>query len=286
MFGKKVLKVMAALLILVFAATSLGCGKQADKPANQPAAPEITKIQIAGSTSVQPLSEELAKAFMAKDSKVRIDVAGGGSGAGIKAAQTGSADIGASSRELKQEEKTVKEFVIALDGIAVIVHKDNKIADLTKEDIKKIFLGEVTDWSKISKNASGPIRVYTREEGSGTRGAFEELVLGKDAAGKELKVSEKANVQNSTGAVRTAVAGDKNGIGYISIGSINDTIKPLKIDGVEATEANVKATTYKISRPFVYMTQKEPAGAVKAYIDWVLSAEGQAIVKQHFIPVQ
>lgn len=287
MFKSSPLKAaLAVVLVLMMAVAAVGCGQKQEPPKEQKTNELSGTVQIAGSTSVQPLSEELAKEFMNKNPKVKINVAGGGSGAGIKAAAEGTADIGASSRELKADEKAkVKEFVIALDGIAVIVHKDNKISELKKEDVKKIFLGEVTDWSQIG-GEKGKIQVYTREEGSGTRGAFEEIVLGKDASGKELKIFEKANVQNSTGAVRTAVAGDKNGIGYISIGSLNPEVKALKIDGAEATEANVKAGTYKISRPFIYMTQKEPAGVVKAYLDFVLGPEGQAIVKKHFIPVK
>ena len=269
---------MALLLVLLLAVTAAACGQ---KETPKPASNELSgNIQIAGSTSVQPLSEELAKAFMAKNPKVKINVAGGGSGAGIKAAAEGTADIGASSRELKAEEKKVKEFVIALDGVAVIVHKDNKVADLKIEDVKKIFSGEITDWSKVG-GAKGAIHVISREEGSGTRGAFDELVLGKEG-----KLTEKAIVQNSTGAVRTAVATDKNAIGYISLGSLNDEIKALKINGVEATAANVKNNSYKISRPFIYMTPKEPAGIVKAYIDYVLSAEGQELVKKHFISIK
>lgn len=280
-------KIVALMLVLMLVVSVAACGKKEEpKPAAPNAPAELSgTIQIAGSTSVQPLSEELAKAFMAKNPKVKINVAGGGSGAGIKAAQEGTADIGASSRDLKTEEKTVKEFVIALDGIAIVVHKDSKIADLKKEDIKKIFLGEVTDWSKLG-GAKGPIRVVTREEGSGTRGAFEELVLGKDAAGKELKIFDKANVQNSTGAVRTAVAKDPNAIGFVSLGSLNEEVKAIKVDGVEATVANVKSKTYKVSRPFVYMTKADPSGIVKAYIDFVLSSEGQEVVKKSFITVK
>lgn len=285
MLNKKVLKSLVAPMILAVAITAVGCGKT--EPAKNTAdTPKQVKIQIAGSTSVQPLSEELAKAYMAKNTNVRIDVAGGGSGAGIKAAQTGTADIGSSSRELTPEEKpTVKETVIAMDGIVVIVHKDNKVADLKKDDIKKIFLGEITDWAQVG-GEKGPIRVFTRETGSGTRGAFEELVLGKDAAGKQLLVMDKANVQNSTGAVRTAVAGDKNAIGYISLGSMSTDVKGVKVDGIEATVANIKANTYKISRPFLYMTQKEATGEVKKFIDWVLSSEGQEIVKKEFITIK
>lgn len=280
-------KTIAFLMVLMLAFTAAGCGESgSQEKAPSPGTNELSgTLQIAGSTSVQPLSEELAKEFMTNNPKVGINVAGGGSGAGIKAAQEGTADIGASSRELKAEEKTVKEVIIALDGIAIVVHKDNKVADLKKDDLKKIFLGEITDWSNVGGD-KGAIRVITREEGSGTRGAFEELVLGKDAAGKELKVFDKANVQNSTGAVRTAVAADKNAIGYVSLGSLNADVKTVKVDGVEASVENIKNKTYIVARPFIYMTQKDPEGAAKAFIDWVQSAEGQDVVKESFISVK
>ncbi|KPU44021.1 phosphate-binding protein PstS 1 precursor [Oxobacter pfennigii] len=274
----------SAMTLSLAACNSSGSNNQPSPttaPTTAPTAAELEgTIQIAGSTSVQPLSEELAKVFMGKNAKVKINVAGGGSGAGIKAATEGTADIGASSRELKSEEKVVKEFVIAMDGIAIVVHKDNKVSDLKKEDIMKIFSGEITDWSELGGDA-GKIQVVIREEGSGTRGAFEELVMG------EAKAISTATVQNSTGAVRTAVSQDKNAIGYISLGSLNSDVKAVKVDGVEATEANVKANTYKISRPFVYMTQKDPSGATKAFIDFIMSAEGQAIVQESgFITVK
>lgn len=235
-------------------------------------------IQIAGSTSVQPLSEELAKTFMAIYPNVKLNIAGGGSGAGIKAAQQGIGDIGASSRELKPEETGIKEFTIALDGIAIIVNKDNPVSDLTKEEIMKIFSGEISNWSALG-GGSNAIRVISREEGSGTRGAFEELILGK------AKLTDKALFQNSTGAVRTAVAADKYAIGYISLGSLNEDVKALKVDGKEATVGNVKWKEYKIYRPFLYLTKTDPQGITRVYIDWVLSAEGQKIVGQHYISV-
>ncbi len=274
LFKSKFFAIVLVMMITVVA----GCGQEKEAQSEEN---ELEgTIQIAGSTSVQPLSEELVKAFMAENNKVRINVAGGGSGAGVKAAAAGTADIGASSRELKEEEKNVKEYVIALDGIAIIVHKDNPVNDLSQEDIKKIFAGEITNWSELG-GEDGAIHVYNREDGSGTRGAFTELIMGK-----EVSITDKAIIQNSTGAVRTAVAGDKTGIGYISLGGINEEIKALKVDGVEATVENIKTKTYKIYRPFLYLTQKEPEGVVKAYIDWVLSLEGQGIVAEHFIPVK
>ncbi|WP_227765506.1 phosphate ABC transporter substrate-binding protein [Zhaonella formicivorans] len=237
-------------------------------------------INIAGSTSVQPLSDELAQAFMDENPDVKINVVGGGSSAGIKAAQEGTADIGASSRELEEGEKNVKIFEIAKDGIAVVVNPANELDNLTLDQVAKIFLGEINNWSQVG-GKDAPITVVTREDGSGTRGAFEEIVLGKDK-----QIFSGAAIQNSTGAVRTAVASDPNSIGYVSIGALSEDVKPIMIDGVEATEENVLAGKYKISRPFLYLTKEEPTGVVKAFIDWVLSDEGQAIVGEEYIPVK
>jgi len=237
-------------------------------------------IQIAGSTSVQPLSEELAQAFMSKHPQVKVNVAGGGSGAGVKSAQQGTADIGAASRNLKPGEKgTVKVTTIAYDGIAVVVHPSNPVSEIKMEDIPKIWGGEITNWKDLG-GKDAPITVYSREEGSGTRGAFTEIAIGET-----VEVIPHAIIQNSNGAMRTAVSGDPNGIGYISFGYLNDEVKALKIDGVEPTVENVKANKYKISRPFNYLTKDEPSGLVKEYIDFVLSDEGQSIVAKDFIRV-
>jgi len=267
----KILRGIALAVLLVVGLTLVisGCGTK-----------EVT-IQITGSTSVQPLSDELTKVYSSKNPHVNFNVSGGGSGAGIKAAQQGTHDIGASSRELNSTEKgSVKEFVIAKDGIAIVVHPENKVADLKIDQVKKILAGEVTNWKDVG-GADAPITVVTREDGSGTRGALTELVMGQAAIKKD------AVVQTSTGAVKTAVAADKNAIGYISLGSVDKTVKALKIDGVEASVTTVKAGTYKIQRPFLYMTQKDPTGEVKKYIDWVLGSEGQKIVTdQGFISVK
>jgi len=268
--------VMAALLVLGMLA---GCNRAGKAP--QGTSGLSGTIVIAGSTSVQPLSEELAAAFREKHPDVDISVAGGGSSAGIKAAQEGTAYIGASSRELKPDEKgTVFETLIAKDGIAVVVHPGNAVDALSLDQVRKIFAGEITNWKDVG-GSDAAINVYTREEGSGTRGAFEEIVMGEDT-----KISSKAGVQNSTGAVRTAVAGDPNGIGYISLGSVNKAVKALKIDGVEPSKETVLNGSYRIARPFLYLTKGKPTGLVKAYIDFVLSPEGQKIVEQDFIPVK
>lgn len=277
MRGKKKVFVFLAVGLLLAMGLAFGCAKE--KPEGAPREELAGTIQIAGSTSVQPLSDELAAAFEAKNPGVKVNVAGGGSGAGIKAVQEGTADIGASSRELKPEEKTgLVETRIATDGIAVIVNPANSVADLSLDEVREIFAGKIKNWQEVGgKNA--PITVIVREEGSGTWGAFTELVM------KETPFTTQAVVQNSTGAVRTAVAGDPNATGFISLGTVSEEVKPLKIDGVEATPENVKAGTYKISRPFLYLTKGEPQGVVKAYIDFVLSPAGQEIVGKDYVPV-
>ncbi len=230
-------------------------------------------LTVAGSTSVQPIAEMLAEEFQAQNPGVKINVQGGGSSAGVKAAQTGAAQIGMSSRELKENEKSLHETVIARDGIAIIVHPKNKVSNLTVTQIQAIFAGKITNWKEIGgKNA--PIRVVIREAGSGTRGAFEEMVMGKVA------VTERAIVQGSTGAVRQTVSGDPDAIGYISFDALGKEVKSVKVAGVEAKAQNIKNGSYKIARPFLFLTREEPTGLVKAFIDFVLSERGQAIIAQ------
>ena len=247
-----------------------------------------TKIVIAGSTSVQPISEELAAAFMQKNKDIKIEVQGGGSGVGIKSAQDGIADIGMSSRELKTEEKGIYEVEIALDGISVVVNPSNKVNNLTMDQVKKIFIGEITNWKEVG-GADKTIVVVSREQGSGTRGAFIEItgVQGKDAAGKTVdNTTTKAITQPSTGAVKQTVAVTPEAIGYVSLGAMDNTVNAVKIGGVEATEANIKAKKYGIYRPFLFLAKTQPTGASKQFIDFILSAEGQKIVGKDYITVK
>ncbi|MCL4440725.1 MAG: phosphate ABC transporter substrate-binding protein [Firmicutes bacterium] len=282
---KKLMLVFA--LILAAAVAFAGCGakkEEAPKTDGEQKTQGLSgSIIVAGSTSVQPLSEELAKAFMTKNPGVTVNVQGGGSSAGVKAANEGAAQIGATSRDLKEEEKGLglTETKIALDGIAVVVNSKNQVAELTMEQVKGIFSGKITNWKEVGgKDAA--ISVVNREEGSGTRGAFEELVLGKDT-----KFTDKALTQPSTGAVRTTVAGDENAVGYVSIGALSEEVKAVKVDGAEATIDNVKSGSFKIFRPFLYLTKGEMNEVTKAYIDFVMGEEGQKIVKEaHFIPVK
>lgn len=237
-------------------------------------------ITVAGSTSVQPFVEKWAESFGAKKAGAQINVQGGGSTAGVKAAQTGAAHIGTVSRDLKPEEKGLHEIVVARDGIAVIVNPQSPASDLTLDQIRGLFSGQTKSW----KDLGGPdkaITIITREEGSGTRGAFEELVMKKE------RIATSALVQDSTGAVREMVHNDPLAIGYISLGQVTDQVKALKLAGVEATEANVLAGKYPLVRPFLFVMKAAPEGALKEFIDFVLSPEGQELIrKEGLIPAK
>lgn len=279
--GAKV-KIFSLVAVFLLVGLLAGCGGRQQTGEEKGGGKALSgSITIAGSTSIQPLSEELANAFMQKNPDVKITVAGGGSAVGIKSAQDGTADIGACSRELKPEEKgKVRETIIAKDGIAVVVNSRNRVHALTLDQIKKIFAGQITNWKDVGGN-NAPINVFTREEGSGTRGAFEEMVMGKDT-----KITTKAGVQNATGAIRTAVAGDPNAIGYMSLGDMDTSVKAVSVDGVTPSAESVLDGSYKISRPFIYLTRGEPQGVVKAFIDFVLGPEGQKIIGEKFIALK
>lgn len=288
-------KFLAISLVIILALGAFaGCGAQDSETGEggDSGAAEVTgTVVTAGSTSVQPLSEELAAVFMDANPGITVEVQGGGSGQGIKAIQEKIADIGALSRELKDEEKSsvAEDFVIAKDGVAVVVNPASTVEDLTIEQIKKIYTGEITNWSEVG-GEDAPIVVVSREEGSGTRGAFTEItkVAGKNEAGEEVDNTTKdALVQGSTGAVMQTVATTPNTIGYVSLGSLTDTVKALKVEGAVPTAETVLSGEYKISRPFNYVTGGELSEAAQMYIDFVMSPEGQAIVEDNgFIPVK
>lgn len=277
-----------SLIIILALGTITGCGKS-NTEGNGDEAKNKT-VTIAGSTSVQPLSEELATAFMDANKDISIEVQGGGSGQGIKAIQEKIADFGAISRNVKEEEKSslANEYVIAKDGVAVVVNSASKVTDLSIEQIKKIYTGEIKNWNEVG-GENAPIVVVTREEGSGTRGAFTEItgVLTKDSAGKEIDHTTKnALVQGSTGAVKQTVASTPNTIGYVSLGTLDKTVKAIKVEGILPSEETVLSGEYKISRPFIYVAGSEVSDAAKKFVDFILSEEGQKIVKESgFVPV-
>jgi phosphate transport system substrate-binding protein len=225
--------------------------------------------------------ELFAEEYQKAKPHIKININGTGSGDGIKNAGV-LYQVGMSSRELTPAEQGqgLKETVVAIDGIAAIVNSANPVADLSIEQIRNIYTGAITDWSQVSGGAKrGRIAVISREEGSGTRGAFEELV------GFQGKLLAGANEFTSTGAIKASVASNADAIGYISLGSLDNTIKAVSVGGVAAASANVVNGTYKIARPFILLTGSNLHSESKAFVDWTLGSQGQAIVKRSWIPV-
>ena len=234
-------------------------------------------ISMVGSTSMEKLANALSEAFMEEYPEVTVTAEFVGSGAGIEAVTNGTADIGNSSRSLKDEEKAagVVENVVAIDGIAVCVDPANEVANLTQEQLTNIYNGTITNWKEVG-GADEPIIVIGREAGSGTRGAFEELVDLKDAC-------KYANELDSTGAVIAKVASTPGAIGYASLDALDDSVKALSLEGVEATAENIKAGNYFLSRPFVMATKgeiSEQNDLVQAWFDFVLGDEGQQVASE------
>ena len=234
-------------------------------------------ISMVGSTSMEKLANALSEAFMEEYPDVTVTAEFVGSGAGIEAVTNGTADIGNSSRSLKDEEKAagVVENIVAIDGIAVCVDPANEVADLTKEQLTNIYNGTITNWKEVG-GADEPIIVIGREAGSGTRGAFEELVDLQDAC-------KYANELDSTGAVIAKVASTPGAIGYASLDALDDSVKALSLEGVEATAENIKAGNYFLSRPFVMATKgeiSEQNDLVRAWFDFVLGDEGQQVASE------
>jgi len=226
---------------------------------------------VAGSTSVQPYAEILAEEYMILHPGTEIDIQGGGSSAGITAAKSGVANLGMSSRHLNEEEKSLWSVEIAKDGLGVIVHPSNPISNLTLDQIRKIYSGEIKSWNEVG-GSNSKIHLITREEGSGTRSAFTELVM------KKTEITLKAIVQDSNGAVKQLVKDDENAIGFISLGLVDNNVKALQLDGVVASQANILNGSYSLSRPFLFVSLSQPSGQAKEFLDFILSPEGQKML--------
>lgn len=280
---KKITKVLsfisAVLLTVTFAA---GCQKS-ETPKTSGAQPKSEQsslsgtLQMAGSTSMEKMANALSESFMQKNSGVTVNAEFIGSSAGIEALASGSADIGNSSRSLKDSEKSqgIIENIVAIDGIAVITDKSNTVSDLTREQLTDIYMGKIKNWSELG-GQSAAIVVIGREAGSGTRGAFEEI----------LKIEDQcaySNELDSTGAVLSKVASTPGSIGYVSLDVIDDSVNVFKLEGVEATAENIKAGAYFLQGPFVMAAKGEISkqnDIVKAWFSYIDSDEGQAIIKK------
>lgn len=279
--------VLCAALIGTFALAA-GCSKdpiegQQDASgagANAPATLSGT-LNLNGSTSMAEISNALGEKFMEKNQGVTVTVGGNGSGEGPASVSSGTAQIGLLSRNVKDSENpdSFDIYTVAFDGIAMAVNPKNAVSSLTQEQIGKIYTGEITNWKEVG-GADARIVPVGREEGSGTRGAFEELieVNGEAVEGK----CKYANVYNSTGAAKQAVAGNENAIAYISLSAVDDTVKALKVDNVAPSEETVKDGAYKVQRPFIMITKKGTTNELaKAFLDFINSDEGQQIIAEN-----
>lgn len=233
-------------------------------------------ISIVGSTSMEKMANALGEAFMERYPKVMVASEFVGSGAGIEAVSSGSADIGNSSRNLKDEEKAmgIAENIVAIDGIAVVVDPANTVEDLTKAQLSDIYAGTITNWKEVG-GSDMPVVVIGREAGSGTRSAFEELLGLEDAC-------EYSNELDSTGAVMAKAASTPGSIGYVSLDVVDDSVKALKLEGVAPSEEEIKSGSYFLSRPFVMATKGEISQQnelVQAMFDFIHSEEGARILR-------
>jgi phosphate transport system substrate-binding protein len=264
-----------------------GTGEEAEEEPEEEEAGLSGNLSLAGSTTVQPLAQALADAFMEKYPDVGIDVGGGGSSTGVTSAGEGTVDIGNASRNIKDSEfeefPDLQVHTIAFDGIAIVTHPDIELESLSIAQVQSIFAGEITNFSEVG-GPDAEIFVVSREEGSGTRGAFEELVM--EHGDEEKLITADANLQSSNGAVRTVVAETENTIAYLSFGFLDGSVNPVPIDGVEAEVANVSNDTYPIYRPLNMVTNGAPGDLAQAFLDFIMSDDGQAIVAEDYIPVQ
>ena len=291
-----------ALAAILVAASFMGLGRSHTG----------TVVNCVGSTSVQPFAELLAQEYehvqqspsaqppapmtqawnghgAPAPEPVRVDVQGGGSTAGIQAIAEDIADIGMCSRQLKKDEADLYQgIVIAFDGLAVVVHPSNPVADLSLSQIRDIFRGRLTNWNQVG-GPDRPIRLITREEGSGTREAFTKLVMeaGRKAGDPPCRISRSAMTQESNGAVKELVKHDRAAIGYMSLGLVHGELRMLAVDGVTPTLEAVKAKRYPLVRPFLFVVKGEPDPSAKGFIDYVLSPAGQGLLqKEGLVSVQ
>lgn len=235
---------------------------------------EKGSLDIAGGTAHIPVMKGAAKNIMAANPNIRITVAGGGSGVGVQKVGEGLVGIGNTGRALKNteiEKYGLKSFPFAIDGVAIVVNNTNGLAALSKAQLKDIYAGTIKNWKELG-GVDAPISLYVREDGSGTRETFEERALDKGTA------TQSANVVNSNGAMKTAVAHDKNAIGYVGIGHLDTTLKGVVLDGMVPSQQNASDGTYKITRLLYMNTKGVPTGLTEKFIEYIYSAEGAAII--------
>lgn len=261
------------LITLVLTIILSACGKNEEKSGTTNG--NAATISISGSTSVGPLAEKLAEKYKEKNN-VNIEINQIGSSAGITNAVNGVSEIGMSSRDLKEEEKaSLQETVIAYDGIVVVTHPSNHVKNLTITQVKDIFTGKITNWKEVGGDDL-EIVVVSREDGSGSRDAFQEIV--GYSSGELVRNSI---IASGNGNIKTTVATNKHAVGFISFEYIDESINTVSINGVEATAENVLRQKYSLSRPFLFVHKEENlSDEGKKFIDFILSSEGQKIVRE------
>lgn len=239
-------------------------------------------LAIAGGTAHIPVMQAAQKRIMTVNPKVVITIAGGGSGQGIQQVSAGLVQIGNTGRALSAEEQRaggLQTFPFAVDGVAVVVHGGNPVAGLSTQQVRDVFAGRVTNWQQVGGNDLA-IHCFTREQGSGTRSTFWEELLAKG------EILAGANVVDSNGSMKTAIANDPGAIGYLSIGHVDQALRPLAIDGVPPTQANAASGAYQVTRRLYMNTKGEPQGLTKAFVDYLFSDEGQELVRQNgYLPL-
>ena len=268
------------------AAALTACGGAASSTAASSAAASSTaasasstaalsgNVATGGSTSMKNVIAALTEGFAEIEPDVTISYDPTGSGAGITGATDKTLDIGLSSRALKDDEKNdVDGTIVALDGIAIIVNKDSKVEDLTVDQLKQMFTGEITNWSEVGGD-DGEIVLVGREAGSGTRDGFESIVDVKDSC-------KYAQELTATGAVISAVEANPLAVGYASLSAVGDTVAMVTVEGVECSEDTVKDGTYKIQRPFVFVTNKSAALSeqAQAFVDFATSKDAADLIR-------
>ncbi len=273
--GRKQLPARKATCIILYLISLLllvGCNRRAVEP------PEPVHLKVAGSTSMQPLVEELGQAYTERFKQVTVSVEGRGSLLGIEMVRQGQVDIGMASWK-ESEDTSLWSTPIALDGIAIVVHPQNRVEGLTLLQLKDIFFGRIWDWRDVG-GWSREIVVVSREDGSGTRVVFEDLVM----QGK--RVTPTAVVMPSSRAVVEYVAEHPEAIGYVSMGQLIQEVKVLEIEEAAPTPDSVRQGSYHLLRPLFLVTRQEPMGEVKDFVDFVLSPTGQSIVGRKYGRVQ
>ncbi|MDA3884771.1 MAG: phosphate ABC transporter substrate-binding protein [Candidatus Delongbacteria bacterium] len=272
------MKKFLVIVITVMLAGFISCTKNVEKKEGL-----AGDLKIAGGTAHIQIMKTVAEILMKENPELNISISGGGSGLGIKQVGEGLVDIGNSGRDLKDSE--INEFgliphKIAIDGIAIVVHPSASVEELSFSQIQNVFSGKIKNWNEIG-GADLAINIYTRDAKSGTRKIFEKLAMG------EAKITDIANFVTSNGNMKVLVAGDEGAIGYMSAGYLDDTIKPLAVEGVVPTLENIRNKSYKIQRYLYSVTKGEAKGIVKVLLDRVLSEEGQNVVaKKGFIKVK